>query len=297
METQNTNKRTLADHAHYYISARSEPVADGPKKDQLEQGSVRSKSTTIFCLGHCTIEGVDPLRSLVLLTPFYRKEFDQILIITSSFNENTARAHLPRLGFSQDPQGNGHTYWNLQRSTAVAIIQENYLLEALLALQAEDTHAARQGRDVALSRLIVVDASGFGITFLDKLCGSLQGVMVISGKTMSEAIESYQVIKAYSQLKGDLAFDYFFVANTDDTAGPIVRDKICYLTERFLKKRIRVTSLFPGDFFTSFDINDVNMSVCFKNLTLLKDGLAGNGLGERFFTKIEEYINGNAMIL
>ncbi len=297
METQNTNKRSLSDHAHYYLSGLAEDKVHKEEQKQLEPGTVRSRQATVFCLGHCTIEGIDPLRSLVLLTPFYRKGFDQIFVLTSSFNENLARAILPRLGFNQDTQGNGHTYWDLQRSTAVAVIQENYLLEALLALQAEDGCAMNQGSERALSRLVIVDASGFGITFLDTLCQYLKGIMVIAGKTMSEAIESYQVIKAYTQLKEDIAFDYFFVANTDDVAGPIVRDKICYLTEKFLQKRLRVTSLFPGDFFAHFDINDVQMSVCLKNLVLPGANEVDRGITARFFTKIEDYINGNVMIL
>ncbi|MFC1809579.1 hypothetical protein ACFL3D_05630 [Candidatus Omnitrophota bacterium] len=299
MDNQTTNKRTLSDHAHYYFSESSS--RDSDIKEQGQEMPNQSSSLTfqtVVSLGHCAIEGTDSLRSLVLLTPFYQKEFDQIFIITSAFNQNNALALLPNLGFEQTEGNSGYTFWNVQRSTAVSVIQENYLLDVLISVT-KDLPECKEEKttDARMSRLVLIDASGFGITFLDKLCSILQGVMIVSGKELGEAIESYQVVKAYSQLNKNLNFDYFFVTNTDDTIGPLVRDKVADLTERFLNKRIRMTSIFPSNFFTDSDINDVNVSTCLRNMPLLSEGIVGNQGVDQFFKKIEDYINGNAMIL
>jgi hypothetical protein len=291
MDSSQSDKRTLAAHAHYYLSGDPTTTPDVQADEKKEHSADESK--TVVSLAHCTIQNIDSLRALVLLTPFYGKEFDEIIIVTSTFNEAHAESLLPRLGFERDQNAAADVFWNLQRSSAVAVIQENYLHETVRSL---NEHSGENG-DNPLSRLIIVDAAGFGITFLDTLCSHVQELMIISGKELGEVIESYQVMKAYTQLNEKLHFDYFFVANTDDTAGPLVRDKICAMTERFLNKRIRVTSLFPSNFFSDFDINDVNMSVCLKHMTLLSDGVTGNGTSRQFYKKIEDYINGNAIIL
>ncbi|MBN1492638.1 MAG: hypothetical protein JW938_00675 [Candidatus Omnitrophica bacterium] len=298
MDSNDSKKRTLADHAHYYLSGESDSIPNiSHNKDAVHDAAAITPSKTMVSLGHCTIQGIDPLRALVLLTPFYAQEFDQIYIITSTFNESHAHSVLPSLGFEQDPHSKACSFWNLQRTANVSVIQENYLLETLTEIGSAGGSDAQGRHDSNLSRLIIVDASGFGISFLDTLCAHLQSLFVISGKALGEVIESYQVIKAYTQVKPDLFCDYFFVADAQDTAGPIIRDKICAMSERFLNKRIRVTSLFPGDFFAGYDINDVTVSVCLRHLTLRAEVLGGSEATMYFFDKIHEYINGNAIII
>ena len=98
MDQQQSNKRTLADHAHYYLSEgpAETPVTENEEHHEVKEQSGPMSSSTVVSLAHCTIQNIDSLRALVLLTPFYAKEFDQIIIVTSSFNEAHAESLLPR---------------------------------------------------------------------------------------------------------------------------------------------------------------------------------------------------------